>query len=673
MKNTLLLIVFCIIFQVNKGLCQINKEFYNALPDSLKPKNIDKLSVLEASSLLNRALSFSESNFAQLDIIEAELRKNVELAQNRGIKIKGYYALAMYNFNMFKGDSISAAYNKKLISLIGKDFTGFEKEIFNAHLLNSNFFISSDNYESAIDEINVALKIAPKVKDKKVIPSVYKTLAHVNQILHLYPSAIDNLKMAEKLSVHSSDSYQSFDFAYLPISISDNYIRLYFLEKNKKYLDTASKILTNLKKTKVLTGRWLADWYVIQGYILYANNHYPEALAYADSSLAINFKKEDLTPIKAKKIALKGLILTKLGKKKEALVLLNERKNLPDNFFLTELVLKELYNTNKSLGNFKIANENLEEYLDFVDKQNTIHYRGIVFSTNQKYKVQENKAIISKMKLESEEKRRKNRTIFIVLMSGLTLFLLFIYYRNKINKIKFELKEKAYSQKIFLMSDKIAQHDELIKTEIAKAELKERILIAQDLHDDLSGSLVALQYLIQDMSDRSPSSHEKEALNIVSDEVKTIYNETKIFTKTLSNNKNTSNASQYDIDIYLNKISKYFNDLGLIKINTSYDPVLIKKHFTPIISENIYFILKECLTNIIKHAAARNVFLKLRFFDTYMTLTINDDGNGYTPDNKEGMGINNLSSRIADRLNGTLTIAGSDEGTEVNVNIPLVK
>ena len=88
----------------------------------------------------------------------------------------------------------------------------------------------------------------------------------------------------------------------------------------------------------------------------------------------------------------------------------------------------------------------------------------------------------------------------------------------------------------------------------------------------------------------------------------------------------------------------------------------------------LYRILQESLTNVIRHADAGNVWIKLRIIGEDILLTIKDDGIGITPDkihSIKSLGILGMFERIR-QYGGTLEITNPDKkGTEVKVRLSI--
>ncbi len=89
---------------------------------------------------------------------------------------------------------------------------------------------------------------------------------------------------------------------------------------------------------------------------------------------------------------------------------------------------------------------------------------------------------------------------------------------------------------------------------------------------------------------------------------------------------------------------------------------------------NLYRIVQEQLNNIIKHAQANHVVVRLRHDEASIYLTVQDDGIGFDPSRKsKGVGLTNMETR-AFLHGGSLTInAAPGGGCILQVAIPLAQ
>ena len=85
----------------------------------------------------------------------------------------------------------------------------------------------------------------------------------------------------------------------------------------------------------------------------------------------------------------------------------------------------------------------------------------------------------------------------------------------------------------------------------------------------------------------------------------------------------------------------------------------------------IYRIIQEFLTNVIKHAQASHMWIQLRDTDFYFSLVLSDNGIGFDSRGIEkGMGINNMESRLNSIQARWKWKTKADGGTRLLVLIP---
>ena len=89
---------------------------------------------------------------------------------------------------------------------------------------------------------------------------------------------------------------------------------------------------------------------------------------------------------------------------------------------------------------------------------------------------------------------------------------------------------------------------------------------------------------------------------------------------------------------------------------------------------NIYRIIQEQLNNILKHAQANHVDIRLYNVQEQVSLRLTDDGKGFDPSGvsfKDHYGLTGMQERVG-RLGGAFSLKTSiGNGTEVHFKIPI--
>ncbi|MEL6672768.1 MAG: sensor histidine kinase [Bacteroidota bacterium] len=90
------------------------------------------------------------------------------------------------------------------------------------------------------------------------------------------------------------------------------------------------------------------------------------------------------------------------------------------------------------------------------------------------------------------------------------------------------------------------------------------------------------------------------------------------------------------------------------------------------IEYNVFRMLQEALTNILKHAQARHASLQLIYTEGMLNISIEDDGRGFNPEKvANGLGMRSMRER-AEELHGKMTVDSRPGfGTSLFIDIPL--
>jgi PAS domain S-box-containing protein len=82
-------------------------------------------------------------------------------------------------------------------------------------------------------------------------------------------------------------------------------------------------------------------------------------------------------------------------------------------------------------------------------------------------------------------------------------------------------------------------------------------------------------------------------------------------------------------------------------------------------------VIREALTNARRHSGAKRVSVTLRVEGDYLVVEVSDDGRGFGPETRPGVGMNGMRERAA-VVGGTLRIESEvGEGTRVSLRVPV--
>lgn len=111
----------------------------------------------------------------------------------------------------------------------------------------------------------------------------------------------------------------------------------------------------------------------------------------------------------------------------------------------------------------------------------------------------------------------------------------------------------------------------------------------------------------------------------------------------------------------------HYSSMVSIKLETN---LPLDTTLSPLQSGHVMGIVNEALSNILRHAQARKVYIRAEGDEEFLRITIKDDGAGFTPGSSTGYGLQNMRDR-ARLLNGTLEIDPViGKGTSITLKIP---
>lgn len=188
--------------------------------------------------------------------------------------------------------------------------------------------------------------------------------------------------------------------------------------------------------------------------------------------------------------------------------------------------------------------------------------------------------------------------------------------------------------------------------------------ISSDLHDDVGSILAGLSMqsellLMQGMDQMNGiltqlGNSSKEAMTRLRDIVWVV----------------DSRKDKFE-NLFLRMRDFTFQILSEDRFTTSFNLNEIEKEkfIKPEIRENIYFIFKEALTNIVKHSNGDQVHIEIKETDDFLILSISDNGTNREQSLSDGLGLNNMKTR-AQRIDGILEFDIEKE-FKIKLSIPL--
>jgi signal transduction histidine kinase len=214
------------------------------------------------------------------------------------------------------------------------------------------------------------------------------------------------------------------------------------------------------------------------------------------------------------------------------------------------------------------------------------------------------------------------------------------------------------------LSERIAR-DSLRR--VVEAQELERRRLARELHDETGQALTsillglkALEEKVDDTDSRAAAAELRELVVATLQDVRRLAVELR-----------PSALDDFGLVAALERLTASISEQTGIGID--FEPALTTERLPEEVETALYRIVQESLTNVVKHAKARNVSVLLALKDGAVKAMIEDDGGGFDPAERtgEGFGLVGMRERLA-LLGGRLEIESSDgAGTTVAAEVPL--
>ncbi|MBC7829662.1 MAG: hypothetical protein H7122_18105 [Chitinophagaceae bacterium] len=200
---------------------------------------------------------------------------------------------------------------------------------------------------------------------------------------------------------------------------------------------------------------------------------------------------------------------------------------------------------------------------------------------------------------------------------------------------------------------------------------KVRNHIAADLHDEIGSNLTNIS-ILSTLSKKNILKPQEatEFLQRISEEVSSS-------SQALDDIIWSVNTNHDTLDETVSRMRRYAAEL-FDAANIQYELQLdVKFEEQKLIMEqrrDVYLLYKESVNNILKHAEAKHVTIKISIEHQMLILDITDDGKGFTMTNESGRhGLQGMRARV-DKWKGKIQIASAkNKGTSIHCRLPLVR
>jgi signal transduction histidine kinase len=210
------------------------------------------------------------------------------------------------------------------------------------------------------------------------------------------------------------------------------------------------------------------------------------------------------------------------------------------------------------------------------------------------------------------------------------------------------------------------QH-EMVRLKQQRALEQERLRIAHDIHDDL-GARVTQISLLSAMSQENPAFPEKARADF--DKVSKMSRELVSALYETVWAVNPENDHLEALGNFVCQMVKQLCEQTQLRCRFHVQDLPHKVQVSSQTRHNITMAVKEAVHNIIKHAKASEVTIRISFSDGMLDVSVHDDGSGFRPvDNISGNGLSNMKQRLHNIGGNCFVESQPGQGTMVRLRL----
>ncbi|MES2331622.1 MAG: response regulator [Bacteroidota bacterium] len=225
--------------------------------------------------------------------------------------------------------------------------------------------------------------------------------------------------------------------------------------------------------------------------------------------------------------------------------------------------------------------------------------------------------------------------------------------QRRTEKEKQEAEQKLLDQKI--------QEQKKITRAIIKAQEKERNHIGQELHDNVNQILAGVKIYLDRAWKNDPAMEPAlhypiELLGVCMDEIR------------LLGRKLVTPHKDVNVQELIRSLLQSLKENANIETSLVYD---VSSEIDEDLNLNIYRIIQEQVSNIIKHSGAHHVSVWIKTDPVNISIVVTDDGQGFDPNEKrKGIGLSNIVNRVASFNGETAIETAPGKGCTIRIIIP---
>ncbi len=283
-----------------------------------------------------------------------------------------------------------------------------------------------------------------------------------------------------------------------------------------------------------------------------------------------------------------------------------------------------------------------------------------IVDVQEKYETEKREQQIALLKKENEltEIRLKQRKTEIGMLISLIVSIvgagIFVLYRRR------QMQKAA-------LDAAVIEHAEAQLKAVLEGQDQERQRIARELHDGVGQTLSGIKLNWENLSDSFDNSGKKKQLEKMAHMLDDVVTEV----RSISHQMMPKELEQFGLVPAIRSVLQF--SFGGTGISYSFEEDGLDARLPQPVELGLFRIIQELVSNILKHAGATKVNIRILHRNNRIILLVEDNGKGFDFDKVKGSGIGlmNISSRV-EAIKGVLNYETAEgKGTIVTIRIPL--
>ncbi|WP_420570880.1 sensor histidine kinase [Kordia sp.] len=542
---------------------------------------------------------------------------------------------------------------------------------YNIHLLNVGIatYIKKGQHLDSYKILKKSLLLAKQRNDTALISQSFKFMLEIFLRFHSVIEEDKYLDIIEDARKHAFDSKQREIIDYFDFHLS---VRFNHKDEHKYKVDSLYNIYIHKKTTN--------PFYKVRR---------SEALNSYHRKISNNVDSANFYMLQAKKEVLfiqKGVY----EQERHKAISINEANTLTRSEeydrALAILDTIKLSNEKEGLQFVSFPQYLLTKYVNYAKsyayfgKKDSLHgleFENLALKQEQKEKLivtkiseleEKNENALKDKRIAEDELKRNNLQSMIIGLIGLLLFVILVALLTRTAlKRKQELAKKEKELEVQKHEELLRKHEIQTVNAMIVGQEKERKRIANDLHDNINSDIITAKVQLEHLAENIHKvDNPQKILNLCVSILDDAYHKT----RHISHERNSGVMAQKELIPGIKKLAE--------KASTAYGlKIFVHDHgfenkLSNSVEINIFSIIQELVTNILKHANATEATISLTQHDQELNIIIEDNGIGFDTKKElstKGMGLSNLQEQL-EQIHGMLTIDSViGKGTTIVIDI----